>query len=218
MRITELTLLTNNISETTHFYHKLLNFEIADKNTNEVSFKAGSTKLIFKKTDYDNPVYHFTFNIPNNKYEEAFKIIDNSIGVISSVEDGTRIFEFANWNAKSFYFYDNNNNILECIARFDLDNQINHPFKNTDIQSVSEIGINVDDVHTEGQKIINEYNLDYFQKQKPREDFAVIGDDNGLLILGLNNRIWFPTNQRGEKHYTKIKFEVNGKISEVEYP
>lgn len=218
MFIKELTLLTDDIQGTRHFYKNVLGIKLISGNKTRLSFRAGTTKLNFAASDYPEPFYHFAFNIPHNKFEEAYNIIDKTVGVTPSAEDASKRFDFTSWNAQSFYFYDNNRNILEFIARFDLPNSINAPFKNTDIQCISEVGISVDDVSLEGKKIIQKYGLDYFSKQKPLEDFAAIGDDNGLFILGTTHRFWFPTHQRGEKHTTKIKFEAGGKTREIEYP
>ena len=197
MVIKELTLLTRNIKETKTFYKTILGFNLFSETVHAVTIQTGKTKLTFIETKNESPVYHFAFNIPNNKFDEAFELIDKTVGVITSVKDRSKIIDFRSWNAKSFYFRDNNQNILECIARFDLPNQINKTYENTDIECISEVGISVDNVLPESQKIIQKYGLNYFPKQQPREDFAALGDDNGLFILGTTNRFWFPTNQKG---------------------
>lgn len=217
MKITELTILTGDFKETKTFYKTILGFNLINETEHSVAFQTGKTKLTFVETKNANPVYHFAFNIPNNKFDEAFKLIVKTVGVISSAEDNLRTFDFESWNAKSFYFRDNNLNILECIARYDLPNQISKPYENTDIECISEVGISVGNVTEESRKIIQQYDLSYFPKQKPGEHFVAMGDDSGLLILGTTNRFWFPTNQPGEKHYTKIKFEISGRIYEVEF-
>ena len=51
------------------------------------------------------------------------------------------IAQFENWNANAVYFYDNNGNILEFIARHDLQNNQFTPFNSESILNISEIGI-----------------------------------------------------------------------------
>jgi catechol 2,3-dioxygenase-like lactoylglutathione lyase family enzyme len=216
MKIIELTLLTDDISETEKFYSDRLGIKIFEKSKTTISFTVGTTLLTFIKSTNQNPVYHFAFNIPNNKLDEALSFIENTIGIITTNEND-KIAHFENWNAKSFYFKDNNGNILELITRFDLDNKSDKGYNNSLIQSVSEIGISVDNVLNECDNNILKYNLNYFAKQKPVETFAALGDDNGLIIFAKNKRSWFPTDNPSGKHWTKLKFENNGQTNEIEY-
>ena len=52
---------------------------------------------------------------------EAFAWANKKVELIP-ITPTSNIADFKNWNAKAFYFYDNNQNIVEFIARFDLDN------------------------------------------------------------------------------------------------
>ncbi len=66
------------------------------------------------------------------------------------------------------------------------------------------------------EKLITDHSLTFFSKQPRGDHFAVIGDDNGLLILVNIGRIWFPHHRLAEKHWTKIKVSSNGKTAEIE--
>jgi len=216
MKILELGLLTDDLFQTERFYTEKLELKIRRKSKSSISFLIGKSILTFVKSDNQNPFYHFAFNIPNNKLDEALSFINSKICVMT-VSGNKKIIDFEDWNAKSIYFRDNNGNILEFIARFDINNQINSMFANSQILSISEIGISVDNVTKECELIKLNYNLEYFSKQKPAENFAALGDDNGLLILAKDRRNWFPTDSPSGKHWTKIKFETNGKINEIEF-
>lgn len=214
MDILELTLLTNNINETEKFYTGLLGLEIIEKNNSSISFLTQQSKLTFNKTENQKPFYHFAFNIPNNKLNEALIWINSKIDIIS-LEQKEKIADFITWNAKSFYFYDNNNNIVEFIARFDLDNQSDINFESSSILSISEIGFVVTNVKNKSEQIAIENNLTNFSKQPNRENFVALGDDNGLLLFVENQRFWFPTNKPAENYWTKVKIKNNEQINEI---
>lgn len=143
MNILEVKILTDNLVETERFYAELLGFYTTKKDTNSISFLAGQSMLTFTKSNELNPTYHFAFNIPNNKINEAVNWVSTKCNLIKSSDYGI-IANFENWNAKAFYFYDNNKNILEFIARFDLDNYSDNRFEISSIQSISEIGLVTD--------------------------------------------------------------------------
>ena len=90
---------------------------------------AGKSKLIFEETDIDvNPYYHFAFNIPSNKFEEAFEWMKQKVELLWLEDYKSYIADFVNWHAKSFYFLDPAGNILELIARFDLNDTVEEKF------------------------------------------------------------------------------------------
>lgn len=214
MQILEIQLLSNDIDKTEQFYHHLLGLETIAKDHSTVSFSAGTSKLTFIRSDKINPFYHFAFNIPGNKISEAFSYISPKTEILET-SPSEQVADFTTWNAKAFYFYDNNGNILEFIARFDLDNNIRQKFDSSLILSISEIGIAVDNAAIQGEQIRSAYHFSYFEKQAPKDDFMVIGDDHGLLIFVDIQRNWFPTNKPAEKHWTKIKLEEKGRITEL---
>ncbi|HXI01406.1 MAG TPA: hypothetical protein VNI52_14145 [Sphingobacteriaceae bacterium] len=106
---------------------------------------------------------------------------------------------------------------MEFIARFDNNNSSARAFDHTSILFVSEIALVTQNVEEAAKKLIIEENLSYFSKQIQRSDFAVFGDDNGLLILVEENRTWFPTNLKATKFWTKIKIEHENKEIEIEH-
>ena len=71
MNILEIQLLSTDIPQTQKFYHEILGLEILHADDSSLTFLAGHSTLIFKKTNNKNPVYHFAFSIPANKFEEA---------------------------------------------------------------------------------------------------------------------------------------------------
>ena len=214
MKILEIEIQTDNIKETETFYSEILGLQLVNKNQNSISFKAGQSKLTFIKSDNINPKYHFAFNIPNNKLEEAILWAKSRLRLIENDENGI-IANFESWNANAIYFYDNNNNIVEFIARFDLENSTEKPFDISVIESISEIGIVTDKPLDLAETLIESYNLVYFNKSKKSEKFAALGNDNGLFIIVETNRKWYPTEQKAKKYFSRIKIEVDSLVKEI---
>jgi len=213
MKILEIEIQTDNIKETETFYSEILGLQLVNKNQNSISFKAGQSKLTFIKSDNINPKYHFAFNIPNNKLEEAILWAKSRLRLIENDENGI-IANFESWNANAIYFYDNNNNIVEFIARFDLENSTEKPFDISVIESISEIGIVTDKPLDLAETLIESYNLVYFNKSTKSEKFAALGNDNGLFIIVETNRKWYPTEHKAERHFCRVNIEIDGNIKE----
>lgn len=214
MEIIEIELQTDNITDTEIFYRDIFGLNLINKSQNEITFLAGHSTLTFKKTSNLNPKYHFAFNIPNNKIEEAINWASSRFKLIKNDESGI-IANFETWKAKAIYFYDNNNNILEFIARFDLKNSSEKEFDVSSILSISELGIVVDEPLKFANNLVKTYQLDYFEKSNKSDSFVGVGNDNGLMIIVKQNRKWFPTDQVAEKHIARIKILSNGKINEI---
>lgn len=216
MKIKKLTLSTADLDATKEFYSKVLGLGIIEQSGETISFAAGSSVLKFVKTTTGYPVYHFAFNIPHNKIEEALRWATARLEIIPETQNNI-IADFNTWNAKAVYFYDNNRNIVELIARFDLPNAEDKPFTGVSILSISEAGIPVLDVRVTCENLVNCYSMNYFLKQPPMADFAALGDDEGLFIVVNINRNWYPTNHLSEKWPIKVKVEINEEVFEIPY-
>ncbi len=128
MQISEVHLLTNSLLETKLFYVEKLGFKVVEQTDELLCFEVGVSKLWFHQSDaVEKPVYHFAFDIPENQLEAGLEWMRSKAELIPYAKDQF-IIDFPNWNAKSFYFYDNNGNILEGIVRYDLLNICNEPF------------------------------------------------------------------------------------------
>jgi len=210
MKILELELLSDNIPETEAFYNRVLGLETLYNDNSSVSFQAGNTKLIFHSSQNVKPVYHFAFDVPNNKLLEAFSQIENQTEIMYVIPPD-KIADFYNWNAKSFYFFDNNGNIVEFIARYDLDNTTQIPFDGKSILSISEIGLVSKNVDEQCNELFDKYRLVPYSKQPKLPKFIVLGTVTGLFILVEENRNWYPTTDKKSKSFwTKIVFNHEG--------
>lgn len=214
MKITEIQLLTDRMEETIYFYRDILGLSVIITENKVTKFSAGASVLTFHQSYNNSPVYHFAFNIPKNQFNEALHWAASKFQLIQITASGS-VADFQSWNAKAFYFYDNNHNIVEFIARFDLDNDSQQPFDGSSVCSISEMGLVVKDPKTFAAKLMAAYHLAFFEKQLPKEDFIAMGNDEGLLIIVSENRVWYPTDNRSAKHWAKVSIAFNGQPIEI---
>ena len=191
MLIKQLDILTPQPGETYRFYSDILGLEMVSEDDHSMNFKAGESILKFSFSSFGNPYYHFAFNIPNNQIQQAVEWISKRTDIIPV--EGQSIADFRNWNAEALYFMDPTGNILEFIARKDLNNHSGSPFSPYSILNISEAAVVTHDVRTLVSKMEKAYDILPFSKQPVKDDFAALGDDNGLLILSGNDRHWYPT-------------------------
>jgi hypothetical protein len=201
------------LKELTAFYKTGLELPVDTTKENETTIMICKTELIFKQVSAADPFYHVAINIPANKIEEAKNWLTSRVELIWMEPYKSDIANFVNWHAKSVYFFDPAGNIIELIARFDLDNKTDERFSAAQFLSVSEMGL----VIKEGEfdrsvaNLLQQYQLPYFDKQPPLPQFRAIGDDEGLFIVVPDNRNWFPTNKPSGIFPIEVQFENNGK-------
>jgi len=130
-------------------------------------------------------------------------------------ENGKAEFNSENWNSDSVYFKDAAGNVLEFIARHRLKKVVDGDFDGEQILNISEIGLPSENVIGFVNELCASLNLSVF-KQQPNETFTPVGDDNGLFILPIKNRIWIPNSGVPAKLLpVKVTGDTNGKEWEV---
>jgi len=216
MKLAHIQIQSNNIEQTATFYKDILDLPIIEKTKESVSIQAGNSVLEFVENPEFKSIYHFAFNIPENKLDEAIEWCKSKVDLIF-IEDQKVITNFENWNANAVYFYDNNGNLLEFIARHDLDNAQTEAFSSKAILNISEIGIVNENPLELGKQLIAEHGLAFFAKNANSELFAAVGDDEGLLIMVKPNRNWYPTQTPSESNTTKVKIENKGTKIELKF-
>ncbi len=210
MNIKKLELLAADIQAQNHFYSMVLELPVNVSNE-MLEVQAGKTILIFTQapSDFDG-AYHFAFNIPENQFGVAKEWISSRIPLLHD-ETGKEDFESANWNSHSIYFKDTAGNVLEFIARHSLKNAVLGEFDSSQILNISEIGLPSDDVITFANELCAQLGLFVF-KQESNATFTPVGDDKGLFILPIKDRIWIPNSGVPAKLLpVKVQGEANGK-------
>ena len=188
----------------------LLNLKQLHSDDKSVSFAAGASTLTFVRSENVRPVYHFAFNISPMQLQQALTWTKARTAILPVAEYGQEIADFVSWNARAFYYRDNNGNILEFIARYNLDTETDGPFDSSSIISISEIGIVTDDVVAERMRISEVYHVPVFSQPPLADNFTAIGDDHGLFILSKTHRPWHPNEVPAASYWSRTLFESNG--------
>jgi catechol 2,3-dioxygenase-like lactoylglutathione lyase family enzyme len=221
MIIRQLTMETLQLAGLHEFYCDILGLPLADEDDDSFTMQAGHTEIIFKQhTGQQEPLYHIAFNIPANKIEEASAWIATKAERLYLSDYKSFIADFTNWHAKSVYFYDPAGNVVELIARFDLNNSTEQPFDAEQLISVSEAGLvfAADTFDSQVQQVLDQFNLSYFDKQPALGHFKAVGDDEGLFIIVPEERIWYPTeDKKAILSPIKIYFSNNAIDGWIEY-
>ena len=214
MKITRVELLSSDLQAQRDYYADVLELPV-NLTSSALEIKAGKTDLVFKQawSDFEG-AYHFAFNIPENQYDAAKKWLTSRISLLRD-NSGMEDFESKTWASISLYFLDAAGNVLEFIARHDLNNAVQEDFNSWQILNVSEIGLPSEDVIGLANELCTRLGLSVF-KQEPNESFTPVGDDNGLLILPIQDRIWMPDSGVPAKMLpVRVQGTANGKEWDV---
>ena len=218
MKLETIVIKTKNLDRVKQFYQNKLELPVVDNEEKSVNVKVGSSILTFiEDENRTEAIYHLAFNIPGNRLQEAINWSHDRIELIKK-ESVVLIAEFETWNANSVYFFDVDGNLLELIARYDLENSTIKRFNSSQILNVSEIGIVVSEPSKYGKQLMDEYGLSLFEKNQNSEVFTAIGDDNGLLIIVKANRNWYPTEIPAKSNWTQIKLKEGEKEFKIDRP
>ncbi len=195
MRIRRLTLPTAQLAALATFYVDTLGITALVRTAAELTLAIGDATLTFRPAaPGEAPFFHFAFEVAADSVEAAGQWFRMAGPLLHEEPDSNEIIEFPNWEASSVYLRDPADNIAECIGRRPLVRpSAAHPFTAADLHGLSEIGLVSADVHALANQLVTAYGLPYFKRQPFSPRFAVLGDDEGLLILVPPGRAWFPT-------------------------
>ncbi|PIY12714.1 MAG: glyoxalase [Flexibacter sp. CG_4_10_14_3_um_filter_32_15] len=220
MKIREITLFTNQLTEQLYFYKKTLALEILRNSIRNFTFQVGFTKVTFEASEQKH-IYHYCFLIPSNQLEAAIKWLSNRLDIIKI--EGERIIEHSeNWNADSVYFYDGAGNIVEFIVRYDLKNKPKNESKEkkfdaSQILCVNEIGMPTKNIAELNENLETELHSKFWKGDL--RCFGTNGTQEGLFLL-VNNEIkkeWFPTDLKTESSPFYGIFEVENYLYAMQF-
>ena len=215
MKIKELKIYTQNISNQTDFYENKIGLKIIEKSQSEVSFQIGKSVLRLIENDKFQP-YHFAINIPSNKVKEALDWLKSSVTILKDGENEIQNFDFDLWNAKAIYFYDHDKNIVEFIGRKNLGNESNEDFSANSLIEISEIGIPVNNIEATYNTLKETTNIEIFDGGF--EKFCAIGDETGLFIcIDKSKKDWYPTGDKAYSSEFNIRLEEKEREFELEF-
>ena len=210
MNITYLELPAKDLQAQRDYYSNILELPVKTSSI-ELKVTVGATELVFTQADSNfDGAYHFAFNIPENQFASAKEWITGRSPLLRDM-DGKDEFASESWNSHSVYFKDAAGNVLEFIARHNLKNTVDGNFNSDQILNVSEIGLPSENVIDFANGLCTQLDLSVF-KQEPSDTFTPIGDDNGLFIIPIKDRIWIPNSGVPAKLLpVKVQVDINGK-------
>ena len=218
MKIKKLNLETAYLKTLEEFYSSVLELPVEQPGEEKIKIRIGDSDLIFTETTNGEPFYHYAINIPANKIEEAKAWVSNKVQLLWMEDYKNDIADFVNWHARSVYFYDPAGNIVELIARFDLDNNASETFSTFQLLSLNEVGLVFTDENFEKEvmSLEHSYSLSYFDKQPPLPKFRAMGDDQGLFVIVPEHRNWYPTDKPSGIFPMAVEFDNEGKSYSLE--
>jgi catechol 2,3-dioxygenase-like lactoylglutathione lyase family enzyme len=192
VRIEELTLQTRHLADQKAFYRITLGLSLLTETADSFTVQAGATRLRFQQVQQD-ALYHIAFTIPRNTLALAKRWTQERVPLLHTKEGADEIF-FEGINARSFYFCDADDNILEFIVHYSLEQETEEAFGPSAILHVSEIGLPVEDVLQLAARLKEQLDLIPYPPSRPISPaFAFIGDINGQLVVVKASRPWLPT-------------------------
>lgn len=202
--ILELELLARQLDRQRDFYARTLHLPVVEETAGRITIQAGGTHLTFLQAgpEHGHPIYHFAFNIPENKLAAATEWLSRRVPPVPLMtKEGREVFHFESWNAHSIYFHDPAGNIVELIARHNLRNATSGPFSEEEILYASEIGLVVDDVGAEVASLGDRLGLPVYRPGSAT--LVPVGDEHRLLIVVRRDHVWLPTRDtRARAHPT----------------
>lgn len=196
-RFARLCLRTHRLADLASFYGTTLGLPIHRPADDRVEITCGRTVIEFTQTaDSTQPYYHFAFNIPQNKLDQAIAWMKPRCPLVKRSGGDEVVFHFENWNAHAIYFIDPAGNIGEFIARHTLKNDAPGDFGIGDILCASEIGVVSPDVRATVAQIENGVGVETYKSAS--DEFAAVGDEQGLFIVVKTGRAWFSSDRKAE--------------------
>ncbi|MFS0647541.1 VOC family protein [Siminovitchia sp. 179-K 8D1 HS] len=205
MEIKLLTLQTDQLEKMKEFYTQYLGFSLCGESPNSFQIQAGTSILEFTNENAaGEPYYHFALNIPSNQFQEAKAWLQEKTTLLS--EDGEDEAFFSFWPAHACYFEDPAGNIVELIARYNVNPSSESPFSVNNILNISEIGLIVKDAPTVGEqfKEINMFESDNEPITNSSLSFMQENNNGVFILLTGTGRRWLFSEKRSNIFPMKI--------------
>ena len=131
--------------------------------------------------------------------------LGTAIKTLKEARDDTRY----KYKHRAVLVYDKDKNIVELIARKDLDNQTEEAFGPEHFLCISEIGMPTDDIRKKYDMLHELCGIGIHDGNFER--FCAMGDPNGLFIcIDKNVKDWFPTNDKAYSSEFELTFIEQG--------
>ncbi|QIH77412.1 hypothetical protein GTN30_01860 [Macrococcoides canis] len=202
MNILSVQFETNIIPEIKKFY-KSIGFRVREID-DKLIINVQHSEIVFKRNEalMNESFYHFAIDIPPLQYNRIKASIKDKIELLIE-EDNDEIY-FEHIDARSFYINDPAGNIVEFVARNDLDNKYIEVV-NVDYLRISEISLVTN-------KVIETFNQlkMYGFRERDNEilenglNFICSGIEKSYILLTKENRRWLFSDRLSKSFPIKI--------------
>ena len=191
MLISGVELPTADADSAADFFGRTLDLPV-DRKGSRVVVRIGRSSLVLDPGPPGAGAHHLAFTVSSDRFADAARWLRTRVPLLAL----RGVDEFGNpeppWNSRSVYFTGPDGLILELIARQALPPS-SADETDTDLLCISEVGIAVADVGAAVATLRHALAVDTFGEPSPT--FAPVGDQDGLLIVVHQDRVWFPTTQ-----------------------
>ncbi|MRG86049.1 VOC family protein [Salinibacillus xinjiangensis] len=189
MDIKSVVLHTAELLEMKRFYMNVLGFELVNEEEDRFRIAIGSSELEFTaKAANGNPTYHFAFNIPSNRFDEAKSWAKDRVSL--NEEDGEDEAHFDFLSARALYFYDPAGNIVEFISRQKVSGKSAASFSISSILNIAEVSLVIDDVDGAGERLNKIGLTERNEEPIDSESLNFIGEGGAYILLTQPGRRW----------------------------
>ncbi len=209
MKITKVQLFVHDLQKMQKFYSDQLGFALLESTGDYFTIAVGESRMTFEKVPTAiQKQYHIALNIPRNLFYQAKIWAKERVGLLTSEGQDEVYFDFL--KAYSCYFYDPEGNILEFIARQEVNpEQDTAYFSMEQVLQIGEINVTTDDILAAARKL-NEYAIKPINDQKIQPDalhFLGNYEDGANILLGPSERLWYFSDKKAV--ISPICIEIN---------
>ncbi|QDP99384.1 hypothetical protein FOH38_01780 [Lysinibacillus fusiformis] len=212
MKITKVKLYAYDLPKMKEFYCEQLGLSLITSNTHFFEIAVGGSIIIFEKLATSiQKQYHFAFNIPSNLFVQAKNWIKERVDVLRLDEQDEVYFETI--KAHSLYFYDPEENVIELIAR----TEVNPPhdtdsFLPVHLLNIGEINLTTDSIPEVAARLMDYGIQPCFGEEIHTDALTFMGsyEDGANILLGPSRRNWYFSNK--DAIVSPIHIEVNNAL------
>lgn len=202
-KIKELDLRVEDVLANKAFWAGTMGFELLAEGSQFFTVKVGDSRLTFRYKNTTNPpINHFSINIPQNQVENALDWLKNEGGkyadgptepvrIIRDEKTNAEIINKPLYNANSVFFSDHAGNVIELIARNELDYTVEGPFSRDQFLRISEVSVITRNSRDCQTKLEEEFGAKPFPRGT--SGYTQVGGVDGVLLLVIPGRPWIPT-------------------------
>jgi hypothetical protein len=207
--IIDVQMRSNNFVNNKRFWSKVMGFDVDSVAPNSFKVNIGFNSVTFinnsgalDTSSSVTPKYQFTISIPSNQIENCYSwLLDADSSNSSKIaepakfwidaESGAAIYRRNQYNSQSIYIKDAGNNIIEILARHDLNNTAEGEFNRGMFLGITEVGVVSRDLRKSAEALKAAYGVE--EVVGSSNSYKPMGGPLGLLKLNIEGKIWTPT-------------------------